>query len=278
MADNDPWEAAGQAAADAGVTIRELHDLDETHQACRLIERVWRTGAGNPLMTPELLRVLSHSGGYGAVAYEGERMVGVSVGLLATVGLHSHITAVEGTSRGRNVGFALKLHQRGWAIDRGIPAVTWTFDPLVSRNAYFNLAKLGTVPTEYLPNFYGVMHDEVNAGTDTDRLLVRWDLSGDPVRVPGPRRDSVVIGLDSGPGERPAAGRTDGDVVMVRVPSDIEALRRRDPWGAREWRSAVRDVLGGLMAKGWNVTGFARDGWYVVERPAGPDGDILLRE
>ena len=82
----------------------------------------------------------------------------------------------------RNVGYALKLHQRAWALQRGIATITWTFDPLVRRNAYFNLAKLGVRATRYLPNFYGAMQDPINAGDDTDRLLVDWDLASPPKR------------------------------------------------------------------------------------------------
>ena len=77
---------------------------------------------------------------------------------------------------GRHVGFALKLHQRAWALLRGVSEIAWTFDPLVSRNAYFNLVKLGAQPAEYLPNFYGTMLDTINGDDDSDRLLVRWRL------------------------------------------------------------------------------------------------------
>ncbi len=56
----------------------------------------------------------------------------------------------------------MKLHQRAWAIARGIPVIEWTFDPLVARNAYFNIRKLGAMPVEYLPNFYGIMGDGIN--------------------------------------------------------------------------------------------------------------------
>ncbi|MET9661130.1 GNAT family N-acetyltransferase, partial [Streptomyces sp. NPDC006510] len=178
--------------------------------------------------------------------------------------------------RGRNAGFAVKQHQRAWSLARGITTVTWTFDPLISRNAYFNLAKLGAVPSEYLADFYGAMQDEVNAGTETDRLMVRWELTGEravgsaagtphTVSVDGAAPRSVVA-LDAKPDGRPAVGRQDGDTVLVRIPADAEELRRTDPSLAREWRYALREVLGGLMAEGHTVTGFTRDGWYVIDR------------
>jgi predicted GNAT superfamily acetyltransferase len=61
----------------------------------------------------------------------------------------------------------------------------------------------------------------------------------------------------------PASG-----TVLVRVPSDIETMRRHDRAAARSWRRAVRNVLSGLLTDGGQVTGFDRSGWYVVQRGA----------
>ena len=77
------------------------------------------------------------------------------------------------------MGFALKLHQRAWALSRDVTTITWTFDPLVCRNAYFNVAKLAATPAEYLPDFYGEMDDVINGSDDSDRLLVHWPLAAD---------------------------------------------------------------------------------------------------
>ncbi|MFJ5723242.1 GNAT family N-acetyltransferase [Streptomyces sp. NPDC093149] len=278
---NDTEAAAAAAAADlaahrAGVTVTELHGLDEMRTACQVLDRVWRPDPGNPLITPELLRVFAHSGSYVVGVHRGSRMVGFCLGFLATAGLHSHIAGVDDSARGRNVGHAVKLHQRAWALSRGITAVTWTFDPLISRNAYFNLAKLGAVPSEYLADFYGAMQDEVNAGTETDRLMVLWELTGEHAvgsAAGTPRRVTVdtadehaVVGLDAKPDGGPAVGRRDGDTVLVRIPAEIETLRRTDPPLARAWRYALREVLGGLMAEGHTVAGFTRDGWYVIDK------------
>jgi predicted GNAT superfamily acetyltransferase len=269
---------ADLAARGAGVTIAELHTLDQMREACGLLHRVWRPDPGNPLITPELLRVFAHSGSYVVGVHRGGRMVGACLGFLATAGLHSHIAGVEADFRGGSIGFAVKLHQRAWSLARGISTVTWTYDPLISRNAYFNLAKLGAVADEYLDDFYGAMQDSVNAGAESDRLLVRWELAGgravracaglpDQVRTDARAQGrDTVVGLDAKPDGHPAVGRRDGTRVLVRIPTDIEALRHTDPALARSWRYALREVLGGLLAEGHTVTGFSRDGWYVIER------------
>ncbi|MET9923076.1 GNAT family N-acetyltransferase [Streptomyces sp. NPDC006435] len=269
-------DAADLAARRAGVTVSELHGPEEMHEACRVLDRIWRPASGSPLIPPELLRVFAHSGSYVAGVHRDGRMVGFCLGFLAAGGLHSHVAGVDGSVRGRNVGFAVKQHQRAWALARGITTITWTFDPLISRNAYFNLAKLGAEPSEYLPDFYGSMQDEVNAGTETDRLMVRWELTGPRAAgsatgiprtvtadVTGPR---TVVGLEAGPDGRPVVGDLEGGIVLVRIPAEAEELRRTAPSLAREWRYALREVLGGLMAGGHAVTGFTRDGRYVIER------------
>jgi predicted GNAT superfamily acetyltransferase len=155
--------------------------------------------------------------------------------------LHSHITGVAPGAQGRGVGRALKQHQREWARAHGLATITWTFDPLVRRNAWFNLVRLGAVGIEYLPDFYGSMSDAVNAGDLSDRLLVRWDVTDRPRAV----------------------GRQDD--TRCQVPEDIEALRRTDPAAAKEWRLAVRDALLSAMGAGAVVVGITSDGHYRLE-------------
>jgi hypothetical protein len=176
----DPAEAtqaAVDAAAAADVVLHELHRMERLKEAQRLFTEVWRPAEGNPPpVTGELLRALAHAGSYVVGAFTGTRMVGASAGFFTAPpdpALHSHITGVAPGVQHRGVGFALKLHQRAWAMARGIPAVVWTFDPLVARNAWFNLAKLGAEPTAYLEDFYGPMTDAINAGMASDRLLPR---------------------------------------------------------------------------------------------------------
>lgn len=256
----EPTTAATAAAAGAGVEVRELAGMRELGQAVDLLSAIWgRTG--NPPLPPELLRAFSKAGNYVAGAFAGERIVGATVGFHAAPehhALHSHIAGVDPAYVGRSVGFAMKLHQRAWALGRGIPIIEWTFDPLVARNAHFNIAKLGARPVEYLDDFYGAMDDAINAGDQTDRLLLRWDLA-DP---------AVVEAAASGraPATEPGAW------AAVPVPPDIERLRRDDPAATREWRLAVRAGLADRMRAGARVVGFDRERGYLLQAPRGGDG------
>lgn len=184
--------------------------------------------------------------------------------------MHSHIAGVTASARGRNVGYALKLHQHAWALRHGVQEITWTFDPLVSRNAYFNVAKLGASPTAYLPNFYGEMSDGINVGQGSDRLLVTWRVRStlDLIRrdeEPSGARVLLEESSDGLPVKGAALPATSDEPALVRVPRDIEQVRQSSPAVARSWRSALGDVLGGLLAEGRRVSGFTRRGYYVVD-------------
>src|SRR3984957_8390159 len=174
-------EAAARAAKAAGVVVRELDALDELEAMVAVFDEVWVPDDGNSSLSVDLLRALTKAGNYASGAYDlasGE-LLGACVGFFgppAHAELHSHIAGVRPAGLGRSVGFALKVHQRAWCLRHGVRAIVWTYDPLIRRNAYFNLVKLGALPAEYLRNFYGAMDDAINAGTETDRLLVRWNL------------------------------------------------------------------------------------------------------
>ncbi|MCD4533624.1 GNAT family N-acetyltransferase [Nocardioides sp. cx-169] len=268
-------QAADAAALAARVSVREVVDLAELGEVVALFATIWGRDA-NPPVTLELLRAFTKAGNYVGGAFEDGRLVGACVGFFhapAEDALHSHIAGVSSAATGRSVGFALKLHQRSWALLRGVSEIAWTFDPLVSRNAHFNLVKLGALPVEYLPNFYGAMPDRLNGADDSDRLLVRWPLRAAVVQAAatgdGPRPvvgPDAVVALGVGPDGLPARGRLDGTTSLVAVPADVEDLRRSDPRAAQEWRRAVRDVLTELAAGGARITGFDRTGGYVVRR------------
>jgi predicted GNAT superfamily acetyltransferase len=271
--------AAEAAARAAGVSVRELTDIAELTSVVSLFATIWGRSA-NPPVTIELLRAFSKAGNYVVGAFDGDHLVGACVGFFhAPAGgtLHSHIAGVAPAAAGRNVGFALKLHQRAWALVRDVSEIAWTFDPLVARNAYFNLVKLAARPVEYLPDFYGPMVDAINSDGDSDRLLVRWRLRDDAVARAGlgggvsdvaedELRAGAVLALSIAEDGSPVPGVLDGATSLVAVPQDIAMLRASDPGLARRWRLAVREALTGLTGRGGRIDGFDRTGWYVVRR------------
>jgi predicted GNAT superfamily acetyltransferase len=277
---------ASEAAARAGVTIREVTDVAGQTVARRIFDAVWPADNGEVAVTSNLLRALVHAGGYCVVAEDqtSGRPVGAT---LAFVGreassdggglhLHSHMAAVHEGVRDRSIGTAMKVHQRWWALENQIPTVVWTFDPLVRRNARLNLMRLGVEVGRYYVDFYGEMPDAINAGDPTDRLLARWDLASTRVsdslsgRRPMPSSDALVA--------RGAAIvlTHDGELLdeesadeceLIAVPPDIVALRRVDPNLAQRWRICLREAMEPRLSEGAVVDSLTDDGYYVVRWP-----------
>lgn len=232
-----------EAAARAGVVIRELREIGEFEQVYRLFDEIWHPEPANVPVTVELMAGFAHTGNYVAGAFAGDALVGASVGFLASgEALHSHVT---GAVIGRGVGYALKLHQRAWCRERGLARITWTFDPLVRRNAHFNLVKLGARPEAYLTEFYGAMADAINEGDASDRLLAVWRVTGGQEEKACPEEAyTLVREADDG---RPVIGTPAGAGCCS--------------WGRRAtWRGCG----GRTPGRRW------RGGWRCATRSAGP--------
>jgi len=173
-------------------------------------------------------------------AFHGSDLIGFVLGWAGVdaggLHVHSHMLAALPDRRRRGVGYALKLAQRAQALGQQIRVARWTFDPLLARNAWLNLGKLGAVVDGFARDYYGDMTDDLNVGERSDRFMVRWDLP----REPGPR--SV-----SGP-------RTE-----IPIPADHQELRTRDPNEARRWRDDVAAAVEDAMARGQIGLAFDRE-------------------
>lgn len=228
--------------------VRLLASADEMVAVSDLLQLVW--GTPGPIVNAEMLIAITHSGGYVSGAFDRHgAMVGASVAFLARhrglPALHSHVTGLRAERRGTGLGRALKVHQREWASGNGVEWITWTFDPLVRRNAWFNIAVLGVEVDAYLPAFYGTMSDAINDGDESDRLHVAWD-----VRAP--------LDDDLRDGSSTSAAR------LVPTPDDIVTLRRTDPEAVARWRRDTRESLSTALDAGHPIVGFTTDGHYVI--------------
>ncbi|GAA4283021.1 hypothetical protein GCM10022261_05520 [Brevibacterium daeguense] len=279
-------EQLADAQESAGVTMRLLHSAEETAEASLLLDEVWNVGrAGTTQLEPGLLVALAHSGNYVAAAFDSEddTMIGVTVGFFGEpLGkmMHSHIAGVRHEHVGRGTGAAMKLHQRLWCLNRGIRQMTWTFDPLIARNANFNFSRLGVNALEYFEDFYGQMRDGVNEGQASDRLLVSWRLDiaerRPTVGEADLERANCLLDVDD-TGE-PLLKREiprSTEIASIRIPVDMESLRGDNPELASRWRFALRDGLTGLLDDGWEISGFLKNGTYLLTHP---DDDGPLAE
>lgn len=261
--------------------IVELSDFVNLQQLAELFAVVWGRPGAAPIGA-DVLKALSHSGNYVVGAYHDRRLIGGLVGWLGgdpkhELHMHSHILGVLPGAESRGLGFELKQHQRSWCLGRGVKVIEWTTDPLVRRNGYFNLTKLGARAPEYLINVYGEMRDGINAGEESDRLLIRWHLDSPVAEAAAagiakePDVDALtavgaVVALRVGQSAEPVPTQQYGrQKLLIQVPHDIVALRRVDAALARSWRLALRETLTKTLSTGYEITGATRDGWYILE-------------
>lgn len=251
---------AGAPALD----VRLLRTVDELRAASRLLAAVWRVPERESPGPVNILRALVDTEGYVAGAWLNGELVGAGYGLVyrtpsGALELRSQVTGT--TTIGAGVGSALKTHQRHWAAERGLGAITWTFDPFVHRNARFNLVHLGAVVVRFVDNFYGPLHDGVNGDEETDRVVVRWatDTSA-PIAPAGWTATTTAVLRVDADGEPRRAPRV-GDAVTIEVPHSFTSADQR-----HRWRAAVREAMttaidGGLVAR------WFEDGRYVFCAP-----------
>jgi predicted GNAT superfamily acetyltransferase len=233
---SEAWDLARAAARGAGVDLRPLSGVHDADRINEVIEATW----GGQRIDREIVRALAASGNVPWGGYDDDRLIGFVLGWAGVdaegLHLHSHMLAAVPDRRHRGVGYALKLAQRAQALEQGISIVRWTFDPLVARNAWLNIGKLGALVDRFERDYYGAMTDDLNAGERSDRFLVRWELA----RPPGPR----------------AAPR---EATEIAIPTDLYELREREPDRARRWRDEVAEAAEAALARGEIGIAFDRD-------------------
>jgi predicted GNAT superfamily acetyltransferase len=265
--------AAGAAAERAGVRIEGVEEMGAVREVADLFALVWGRNAEGVPIPSEMLRSLAHAGGLVSRAVTSSGVVaGAAVlGRAEPAASYSFIAGVRPGTSDRGIGFALKQHQRAWALEHGIATMRWTFDPLVGRNARFNLTKLGARARHYEAGFYGLMADEINGSDIADRLVATWELDSVSAALaarggeadPGDPGPETL--LDPGPDGEPAYAAASG-LRWCRVPTDIVALRKVAPAEASAWREFARIRLHEAIENGFVAVGASRTGWYRLEK------------
>lgn len=225
-----------------GIVVRKCHGIEEFHRCVALQKEIW--GEEDLEVEPATLFVVAkETGGQVLGAFDGERLVGYTLAVVGftngTVFLHSHMTGVHGDYRDRGVGRALKLFQREEALGRGIRLIVWTFDPLETRNAHFNLNRLGAIARRYLPNLYGLTTSPLHRGLPTDRLWAEWQL--DSTRVV-----AAISELSPEPDSTPAT---------IELPAELDAWKQSDTSQVAKVQARIREEFTSWFARGYAAVG-----------------------
>ncbi len=240
------------------ITIRPVATYAEFRACEQLQQLVWGDEFAVPL---NLLVTVQRNGGLVLGAFAGDELVGFVFGFLARTAdgrlKHaSHMAAVRPDLRDSRIGERLKRAQREFALAQDLELMTWTFDPLLARNAHLNIHKLGAIARTYLRNVYGPEPELINGVLPSDRFQVEWWLVHTPVARPDPdlAQAAPVINpaLDTPP-VLPAE-----PVARLLIPRDFAALQRDDPAAAQAWRYHFRASAEAAFAAGYVVVDFTR--------------------
>lgn len=261
-------DVAAKSALRAALNLRPLSSREEFAAASDLLAGIWGTSRDASPLSSDLLRSLSHADGCVMGALSGEEVVGIAVAVSAAPVsdvMYSLIAGVKPAFTGRGVGIALKYAQRVWSLERGANRMLWTYDPLIRRNAHFNLVRLGAQVQEYIPEFYPPMHDALNRKDRTDRICVSWDLVSATRSLPADDYGPVALYAQKN-GEPHRTGIQPRRRMRVWIPRDIEAMRLQDNALAMRWRIAMADVLQEAETQGLVPVSVSPGGYYVMEQ------------
>jgi len=270
--------------------IRDIESLSELEEVLRLEKEVWDLADVD--VTPLTLAIaLRAAGGICLGAFDRGELVGFASAFPSReqgrAGFHSHMLAVRAGSRERGLGFRLKMAQRERALALGVKEMTWTFDPLRSKNAHLNFSKLGVISDTYKADFYGNQSSSPLFRNHTDRLWVRWHMADSRVEERLYGKETGALAFDSlshleplvrfNGNARPALADVPTALsrqrVAIEIPGDIERVEIEDKARAREWRLATRQAFTQAFEAGFIVKDFCRSirgqqgpGAYLLER------------
>ncbi|HEX3866339.1 MAG TPA: hypothetical protein VHV78_06275 [Gemmatimonadaceae bacterium] len=248
--------------------IRPLASADDFRACVDLQLDIW--GAGFRVVPTPILQVSAHIGGILAGAFDaGGLLIGFVFGLTGIdddgrVVHWSHMLGVRPNLRNGGIGRRLKEYQRRELARRRITEMLWTYDPLIAKNAHFNLNVLGARVERYAPDMYGDMGSPLHHGLATDRLIVACDTSRTAPAAP--------LALDPADAELPlvTAVPMPGDRILslsakpparlrLEIPSDFAQLLATSAADATMWHAATRRHFQWALALGYDVAGVRRD-------------------
>ena len=242
--------------------VREVTDKKEIQKVVEFQDLIWNKKNTTPF---PFLTASLHNGGIIIGAFSNEELVGFCYGFPGfksnEVYLVSHMMAVKEQCRNGGLGYKMKVKQKELALKQGYKKIVWTFDPLESRNAYLNIAKLGGIVKTYYPNHYGIMDDELNGGLPSDRFLLEWVLHANSVvnisaeeQIQSYISWEMVEEIPTPIALKPISNQRDS--YKIPVPKDIHMIKERDFTTAEKWRFLLREAFKHLFEKGYVVNSF----------------------
>ncbi|HLS07111.1 MAG TPA: GNAT family N-acetyltransferase [Bacillota bacterium] len=259
------------------IDVRQLFTTEELAKTQEVERAVWNM---EPIPLHQSFTAIKN-GGISLGAFDGDKMVGYVYGFPGfsngKVYLCSHMLGILPEYRGLQIGKMLKIEQANIARELGYSLMTWTFDPLESRNAHLNLNKLRARGAVYSPDHYGELTDDLNQGLPSDRLIIEWSLNEQPLEpISSIQKDYVLLDIDAN-GEPYMTETFQQDtlplsnVFFVKIPLNFQDIKQDNFTLAKKWRLMTRKVFVHLFEKGYQATDviFTNDrtwGYYALKQ------------
>jgi predicted GNAT superfamily acetyltransferase len=252
------------------VQIRPLKTLQDFNVCEHIQKTVW----GNVGVSGELMSVTQKYGGAVLGSIVNGRVVGFIYAFLARRHgklIHwSHLMAVEPKFRDLGLGFRMKQAHRKLVLADGITSICWTYDPLQSRNAGLNIARLGGRGEEYVPNCYGRFPSAIEQGLESDRFVVNWRIGTALVEKrlrghrPGtegmlknsPRINETRMNASGFPENCKISLGLRQPELLVEIPVQTDLMRAHALGLARSWRMETRKIFMNYFGAGYRAEGF----------------------
>ncbi|MBV9578624.1 MAG: hypothetical protein JO057_08555 [Chloroflexi bacterium] len=265
------------AATRSGVTVRDIHGVDEL-RACQSLQRkAWGITEDGYVMPVATMAAAQRVGGLILGAFDADaRLLGFAFAFLGKLDdqliLWSQLTGVHPAQQSTGVGRLLKLEQRRRAGEMGLDSIAWAFDPLQASNAAFNLGVLGARSRLYELDLYGSRSDALNVGLATDRLIAEWSTHGDTGGRTLPWSDASDL-IETRDGEVSSVRAADSatEHLHIEIPPNLSRVKSGGPPNsAHKWQNALRQAFQVAFADGFVAVGFTRQDpfhpRYVLER------------
>jgi predicted GNAT superfamily acetyltransferase len=261
------------------VELRELKTHDEMRECLKLQGEIWGLtdlGKTSPI-TLSSLTIQSPRTGFILGWFLGGRMIATSI-IMGTFEPGTVFGRMFGIlPEYRNVRVGREIHQKlfPYLVSHGVSQMVWAYEPLEGRNANLYLNRSGGEVFSYNPDFY-LDVDEMSSGMPADRFLVRSDLNSERTRT-ALSQGLKVPSVDDALARYPVATASsfpDRPSVLVRIPGELQDLKRSDPAAAMAFRMETRTIFSEYInirhyrsrALITGVTNGGRVNWYLLEK------------
>lgn len=247
------------------IEIRRPRNPNEYKEIMKAQVEIWGMPDYSEAVTYHLLIAADRRGGLVLGAFEKDtgRVVGFVFGFPALTSdgkiyHYSHMAGVIPEYRYKGLGYLLKLNQRKYALEQGLNLIMWTYDPLQSLNARFNISKLGVIVRKFYEDYYGELSDNINIGMPTDRFNAEWWIKSKHVemRLLNRRSDVSLEELFKLDARKVTKTKLVGGLhvledfnlnekaklILIEIPNDLDSLRKNSK-NLKKWRFSMRKIF-----------------------------------